>query len=206
MSLESKTDRWRENQARLELEEYTGLKVEKIHKEYSHIDWAVMKSSYDHSNSKWDMRLLAWAEFKGQNKGIAYASQHGFVIGLEKWLHLKHMARNTGLPFWIIYGIRTTEERANYLGLFWAETPHKEIFKGGRVDRKLASDLDFLVKLPWHYFTPLNSVQDYEQIKDRLLSYPDEYKRHQALQMSSVREIDHLDESDLRRMPKLQRK
>ena len=50
MSLESKTDRWRENQARLELEEYTGLKVEKIHKDYSHIDWAVMKSSYDHSN------------------------------------------------------------------------------------------------------------------------------------------------------------
>lgn len=186
MKLEKSQDQWRENQARLSIEEATGLKVEKIHKDYSHIDWAILKSQYD--GDHWDMRLLAWAEFKGQRKGVAYASQNGFVLGLEKWLHLKHMSRNTGLPFWLIYGIRTKEESSNFLGLFWHSTPHKKIFKGGRVDRNLSSDIDFLVKLPFHYFTPMNSSKDWEMMKDRLLAYPDEYTRAEQLRLQEVQE------------------
>jgi hypothetical protein len=169
MKLERQQDRYRENSARLRLEQFTGLKVEKIHKEYSRIDWAVLKDSYDTSTGRWDFRLLSWAEFKGQNKGLAYATQYGFILSLDKWLHLKHMARNTGMPFWLMYGIRTTKENMDFLGEFWHDSPHTEILKGGRTDRNLSSDKDFIVRLPFHHFAPLNSESDWEAVKDRFL-------------------------------------
>jgi len=172
MKLETSTDEWRENQTRLHLQNLTQLTIQKIEKSYSHIDWAVLNRVYDQSHNRWDQRLVAFAEFKGQLKGVAYAKRNGFMCNLHKWLHLKHMSRNTGLPFWLIYGIRTKEEHTNYLGVFWHDTLHEKIIKGGRTDRNLESDLDFIVKLPFHFFTPIDTKEHAEQLKDQLFHYP----------------------------------
>ena len=198
MKLERTTDEWRENQARLHLQELTKLSIQKIEKDFSAIDWAVLNEVYDHGHNRWDKKLVAFAEFKGQLKGVAYAKRNGFMLTLNKWLHLKHMSRNTGIPFWLIYGIRTTEENTNYIGVFWHDTPPEKIIKGGRTDRNLESDLDFIVKLTMHYFTPIDTKEHAENLKDRLFHYPLARTEREYQNMQGVREKDNIGQRSLR--------
>ena len=176
---ETSIDEHREHQARLLVQSLTGLTLKKFQKPYSQIDWAVLSRFYDEREDRHEFKLRAYAELKGNHKGTAHVQKKGFVLGLDKWLHLKNMSRNTALPFWLIYAIRTTEEKTNYLGVFWHDTPHGEIIQGGRFDRGIESDVDFIVRLPFHYFTPFNTKEDGERIKDRLLRYPLEYPQRE---------------------------